>query len=312
LLLSLEPSLTPDEVKAKLVAGATQDAVQDAKTGSPNLLLYSSPPGVAPKQRNVPNPFIVNGTDAEPCKWKWQVGLYNKGSSKSFCGGTLISPTWVVTAAHCVRGTSYDVMAGDILPGKGQRRSSARVIVKSDADFALIELSEPFTLNECVDVAKLPTRAVPDDTQCWITGWGRLGATAVAAPTLQQATTQVVSTQECRRKMGSRINKDDVCVVGNYNGNPTSSCYGDSGGPLVCQTGDDDAWAVYGATSWGYQCDGITVYAGTFGAMDWIANYVDGTPAPAPTPAPPPVCPWYCGARTCLTASCKENCPFCA
>lgn len=47
LLLSVEPSLTPDEVKAKLVAGATEDAVQDAKTGSPNLLLYSSPPGAA-------------------------------------------------------------------------------------------------------------------------------------------------------------------------------------------------------------------------------------------------------------------------
>jgi len=254
------------------------------------------------KKRNVPNISIVNGTDAEPCKWKWQVGLYSVGGSEPFCGGTLISPTWVVTAHHCVLDDPmYDVMAGDILPGKGQRRSSARVIMKSDADIALIELSEPFTLNECVDVAKLPTKAVPDDTQCWITGWGRLGETDVRGSTLQQATTQVVNNQECRRKMGA-LRDGDVCVLGSYKGNPTSSCYGDSGGPLVCQTGDDDAWAVYGATSWGNRCDGITVYAGTFGAMDWIAaNYVDGTPAPAATAleessAPPPATKVYGGA----------------
>jgi len=43
LLLSASPNLTPEEVKARLVAAATPDAVKDAKTGSPNLLLYSAP-----------------------------------------------------------------------------------------------------------------------------------------------------------------------------------------------------------------------------------------------------------------------------
>lgn len=240
------------------------------------------------KHRSIPGISIVNGTDAEPCVWKWQVGLYRVGGSSPFCGGTLISPTWVVTAKHCVSGSSYDVLAGNILVGQGERRTSRRVVKKPDTDMALIELSSPFTLDDCTNVPALPTSEVPDGTRCWITGWGRLNNGGSQPSTLQQAETTVVNHNSCSSQMGG-VNRTSVCVLGDYNGNPTSACNGDSGGPLVCEI--DGTMTLFGATSWGYSCVGITVYDGVYSAMDWINSYVytgPPTPPPPPTPAPPP------------------------
>jgi len=220
------------------------------------------------------------------------------------CGGTILSPTWVLTARHCVTSSSYDVMGGDILPGRGQRRSSRRVIRKSDQDLALIELSSPFDLDSCFNVPNLPQSEVADRTQCWITGWGRLGANSGAASTLMQAQTNVVPYSQCRSQMGHNHSRSDVCVLGNYNGRPTSACYGDSGGPLVCQTGA--GFTLYGATSWGRDCRGISVYAGVYSAMSWIRSYVT-TPSPTPTPTPPSPTPPSPPTPTPPTGSCEHE-----
>jgi len=246
------------------------------------------------KRRSDPGINIVNGTDAEPCVWKWQVGLYRVGGSSPFCGGTLIAPTWVVTAKHCVSGSSYDVLAGNVLLGQGERRTSKRVVRKPDTDMALIELSEPFTLDDCTNVPALPTSEVPDGTRCWITGWGRIVNNGAQPSTLQQAETTVVGYSSCRSQMGS-VNTTSVCVLGDYNGNPTSACNGDSGGPLVCEI--DGEMTLFGATSWGYSCRGITVYDGVYSAMDWIDQYAFA----APTPAPPP------GTWVVTGSGCEED-----
>jgi len=246
------------------------------------------------KRRQDPGINIVNGTDAEACVWKWQVGLASVGSSSFFCGGTLISPTWVVTAKHCVSGNSYDVLAGSLSFGQGERRTSKRVVRKPDTDMALIELSEPFTLDDCVNVPALPASEVPDGTRCWITGWGRIVNGGAQPSTLQQAETTVVGYSECDSQMGG-VNTTSVCVLGDYNGNPTSACNGDSGGPLVCEI--DGEMTLFGATSWGYSCVGITVYDGVYSAMDWVSQYAFAVP----TPAPPP------GTWVVSGSGCEEN-----
>jgi len=51
-------------------------------------------------RRQVPTSRVIGGVDATPGYWPWQVGLYFSG--QFFCGGSLISPEWVVTAAHCI------------------------------------------------------------------------------------------------------------------------------------------------------------------------------------------------------------------
>merc|ERR1711948_73024 len=123
------------------------------------------------------------------------------------------------------------------------------------ADMALIQLSQPFSLGGCIDAAPLPTYPIADGSECWITGWGRLYNNGPGATTLMQAATQVVNKDVCRQQMSG--------------GQPVYN--GDSGGPLVCWTGSN--WALYGATSWGFSCSGITVYAGTYALLDWIYYY---------------------------------------
>src|SRR5512142_117823 len=70
-------------------------------------------------------PEIIGGAPANPGEWPWQVALVGGSTSDlyngQFCGGTLVHPEWVLTAAHCitdqssgnVRPPSYvDVVAG--------------------------------------------------------------------------------------------------------------------------------------------------------------------------------------------------------
>ena len=58
---------------------------------------------------------VVNGQDASPHSWPWQVSLRKRG--RHFCGGSLIRPDWIVTAAHCVdrdpSPSTYTVVVGE-------------------------------------------------------------------------------------------------------------------------------------------------------------------------------------------------------
>jgi len=233
-----------------------------------------------------PGTMIVNGTQARSCYWKWQVGLASPGSTRIICGGSLLSSTWVVTAAHCVTRGNVDVWAGSNTPGSGTVRSSSRIVSHSSADMALIQLSSPMPLGGCIGAATLPTSPVADNADCYITGWGRLYHQGPGASTLMEAQTRVVNKASCRQQMGSGgfnpIYDGDVCVFGYMNGKPTSACNGDSGGPLVC------GGVLYGATSWGKNCNGISIYAGTYAQRSWINSYIGTTPTPTPpSPTPP-------------------------
>jgi len=144
-----------------------------------------------------------------------------------------------------------------------------------DYDFALLKLENPFTLNECVGTAKLPTQDVEKKTSCWITGWGRLKSGGDLPDILQEATVETMSNRKCWEK--NKYDKDDItkrmlCAQGKAsNGGITDACQGDSGGPLVCKEGG--SWVVHGATSWGIGCAGKKypgVWARVFNQVGWI------------------------------------------
>jgi len=225
-----------------------------------------------------PGVAIINGTPAQRCQWPHQLGMCSGGNCRgSTCGASLVSATWAVTATHCLDGTvgvppqisTVTLFGGDIRAGGGERRVSSRLIRHPRFDLALVQISQPFRLNNCLNVARLPSGPVQTGAQCWITGWGRTNANGGGSNVLMQAQTSVVSLQQCRSVFGSRPGftigpfESDVCV----GGRGTSACFGDSGGPLICNG------ALYGATSWGPgSCNGLTIYAGTWGNIDWIRS----------------------------------------
>jgi len=236
------------------------------------------------------NMSIVNGRPAAECSWPWQIHLGG-------CGGTLIAPDWVLSAAHCGSPrTAYAGLRNMSNTWEGQQRTVTQTIFhpryrspkQFSNDLALLKLDRPFDLNECVNTACLPATAVPVGKKCWITGWGNLRNQGSRPQILQEASTDIHAQSTCSSSMGSNMVSDDmVCVLGTFNGQQTSACNGDSGGPLVCEEGGQ--WFVHGATSWGRSCTGYSIYNRAAYNQAWITQTTGVTPpgTPSPTPGPP-------------------------
>ncbi|XP_032086810.1 chymotrypsinogen B [Thamnophis elegans] len=201
---------------------------------------------------------IVNGEDAVPGSWPWQVSLQDN-TGFHFCGGSLINENWVVTAAHCSVRTSHLVVLGAFDKSTPEEDVQIIKIAKvfkdprynmftTRNDITLIKLATPARLTAHVSPVCLPkaTDAFPGGMMCVTSGWGYLHHTDKFSPDkLQQVALPLLTNQECKRFFGNRI--VDVMVCAGAAG--ASSCMGDSGGPLVCQK--NGAWTLVGIVSWG-------------------------------------------------------------
>ncbi|XP_069312590.1 chymotrypsinogen B [Eulemur rufifrons] len=223
---------------------------------------------------------IVNGEDAVPGSWPWQVSLQDK-TGFHFCGGSLISEDWVVTAAHCGVTTSDQVVAGEFDQGSDEENIQVLQIAKVFKnpkfslltvrnDITLLKLATPAQFSKTVSAVCLPSADddFPAGSLCVTTGWGKTKYNANKTPDkLQQAVLPLVSTADCKKFWGSKIT--DVMICAGASG--VSSCNGDSGGPLVYQK--DGAWTLVGIVSWGSStCSTSTpaVYARVTALLPWV------------------------------------------
>jgi len=236
---------------------------------------------------------IVGGEEATPHSWPWQASLQQSSwwSSGHICGATLIHPQWLVTAAHCVDGSSTSDLK--IILGKHRKdqtwtteveKTISRIIMHENYngngdgfpnDIALLKLSSPVSLSQYVQVACLPTSANQDWTArdtCFITGWGLTQGTG-NDNVLNQLNIDVRTNAECTALWGSNYIRNTHICVGNGD---TGACNGDSGGPLVCRT--NGKWVLAGATSWGRvgcQTEGFpSVYTRISRFLSWMEQKV--------------------------------------
>ncbi|XP_078357475.1 transmembrane protease serine 9-like [Oculina patagonica] len=252
--------------------------------------------GVSPVGR------VIGGEDSKPGNWPWQVGLYMSG--KFICGGSLVSPTWVVTAAHCVtsgKPSDFFVRLGDndrdTNDGCEQSIKIKRIQphpkfdqTRLNNDIALLELSKPAILNKRVGLVCLPPQDynVSLKSNCYITGWGKIKHPGSSHPILQQANMSPISQADCEAKNiipGIQITPEMLCA--GQPGSNLSGCHGDSGGPYVCQN-DTGRWVLQGAVSWGSEkCDAkslFTVFARVAKFRTWMDSYIRFYPASPPPP----------------------------
>ncbi|XP_004592342.1 chymotrypsin-like elastase family member 3B [Ochotona princeps] len=213
-----------------------------------------------------PSSRVVNGEDAVPYSWPWQVSLqYERdGAFHHTCGGSLIARDWVLTAAHCISSSrTYRVVLGEydravdegpeqVIPiNAGDLFVHSKwnsLCVACGNDVALIKLSRSAELTPEVRLAQLPPAGeiLPHEAPCYVTGWGRLTTGGSLPDKLQQGLLPVVDYAHCSQPdwWGFSVKGTMVCA-GGYE---VSGCNGDSGGPLNCPAADG-SWQVHGIAS---------------------------------------------------------------
>lgn len=228
-------------------------------------------------------PYVVGGVDSKELELPWQVYLEIKKNGDTFaCGGTLITDTWVVTAAHCLNGddlvfvpvntNQVTVYSGDI--DRSFRGSMSNNVVTTlivhpkydqsanTADIALLELSSPVLspaqpiklMDNTLQVdADIEFDAAIHDNLI-LSGWGRTSTDSKQSTNiLQKAAVSGVSDSYCTLAWGRTISAASFICANAYD---RGSCSGDSGGPLIWQDkssqGDNDlGYRLAGVVSFG-------------------------------------------------------------
>ncbi|XP_049920805.1 trypsin I-P1-like [Epinephelus moara] len=200
---------------------------------------------------------IIGGQEVPPYSIKYQASLqYETG--QHYCGGTLVHPQWVVSAAHCWRPSSLmqvTLSEHNLRKTEGfeQVFNVSQIFVHNynyksfNNDIMLIKLSEPAQLNAHVQPAVLPDGDTPPLRYdvCTVSGWGVTQIYSYKlSPVLRAVDVKIIP--YCTYYYWGRITSNMLCAGTRYGGK--DSCQGDSGGPLICNG------RFEGIVSWGISC----------------------------------------------------------
>jgi trypsin len=277
-------------------------------------------------------PRIVGGSPTTIAAWPWQTAVTlndnffaGDGFQRLLCGGSLITPTLAVSAAHCF----YDIFNP---PGDGFEPAAAfaaitgRTTLSNSTEGAETDLSTYYVLDgddgrfdewnqaaaplynpttDAFDVAVIrlampaasPAATIklagPTETAAWapsstafISGWGSTSFGGPASDTLRQAQVHILSDQSCDAVYNNYDPVSMVCA-GELAGG-VDACSGDSGGPLVVPI-QSGGFRLVGDTSFGFLC-AVPGFPGVYGrlAADPIRAAIAALAGPDVIGAAPP------------------------
>lgn len=254
---------------------------------------------------------IINGKPASTSTYPWMASLFIQGNKDSDngggCGGSLIAPDWILTAAHCFQNEEGNAIADDPaslttvtlntdnivdMAAGAVVRSAKRVIIHPsynpnkevsenvhDFDIALIELSTSVSLAP----VKLYTGAIPAHLPTIVAGWGATVGEDGTGPSDTLLQTQLVSStaEACNLANEGLITSNMFCADGYTDFDTSDTCQGDSGGPLFVNMAQGSM--QLGITSFGGSDDANCgtpgspgVYASISALAGFINEYVTG------------------------------------
>jgi len=218
---------------------------------------------------------VVGGQPARITEAPWVVALSSRdrfGGTRAgqFCGGVVVAPTKVLTAAHCL---GRDVLGGEpgqlsdfsVIAGRGSLRGRGGQEVRvaetwvnpgyesstNAGDLAVLTLEKALPASYAIEVARPGDPALSPGTAADVYGWGDTTGKGTYAMSLRSARVRVLPDASCERAYpggsGAAYRGDTMLCAGEPQGG-RDACQGDSGGPLVANG------RLIGLVSWGSGC----------------------------------------------------------
>ncbi|MDM7950369.1 serine protease [Hydrogenophaga sp.] len=255
-------------------------------------------------------PDVIGGVEVPRGQAPWQVALIDRNSLSHldgvFCGGTVVSSEWILTAAHCLfekndgtqpcielRKEAFWIGYGSNRLGDAISLVMPQTFVIADGydcrnrihDLALVKAAKPLVTTLPMSVAsahKALALLTPPGTAT-VSGWGKTMERGWKSLDLMAVDVPLVDAGTCAKLHGGGLPPNVICA-GALN---RDACRGDSGGPLYRRQGNSAI--LLGVVSFGDGCgraDKPGVYVAVHAYADWIAKHT----ACVPSTKPPFVC----------------------
>lgn len=202
-------------------------------------------------------PYIVGGEQAQVTDHPYVVYLADR-RERQYCGGALIAPDRVVTAAHCVARTSRSSLR--VVSGRQNVESDEGTVsevvdvwvpenyrrVTDGNDIAVLTLAESVPYRAIKPAGERDAKLYQPGRKATVFGWGRTDERGTASEDLRSATVPVQPDQTCADVYEGYLPEQMVCA--GYPEGGIDACQGDSGGPLVA------GGKLIGVVSYGEGC----------------------------------------------------------